>query len=50
MDLATHFMFAFPMKRFTAEETATNFLKIIRDVGIPNQILTDQGSNFMSKV
>ncbi len=50
MDLATHFMFAFPMKGFTAEETATNFLKIIRDVGIPNQILTDQGSNFMSRV
>ena len=50
MDLATHFTYALPMKGYTAEETAQNFIKIIRDMGPPCLILTDQGQNFMSKV
>ncbi len=32
MDLATSYCFAFPMRTFTAKETADNFLKIIRDL------------------
>ena len=50
MDLATHFVYAFPMKGYSANETALNLLKIIRDMGPPSQILTDQGQNFMSGV
>ncbi len=50
MDLASNFPFAFPMKGYTAQETATNFLKIIIDIGVPASILTDQGTNFMSRV
>ncbi len=51
MDLATHFCYAFdPMKGYAADETAINLLKIIRDMGPPQQILTDQGKNFMSRV
>ncbi len=38
------------MRTFTAKETADNFLKIIRDLGVPHLILTDQGTNFLSKV
>ncbi len=50
MDLVTHFCYAFPMKGYAADESAINLLKIIRDMGLPQQILTDQGQNFMSRV
>ncbi len=50
MDLATHFVFPFPMKSCSAEETVKNFIKIIRDLGIPSQILTNQGQHFIGKV
>ncbi len=50
MDLATSFSFAFPMKGYTASETALNLLKIIHDIGPPAAILTDQGTNFKGKV
>ena len=50
MDLATHFIYALPMKGYTVEVTAQNLIKIIRDMGPPSETLTDQGQNFMSKV
>jgi len=50
MDLATSYPFAYPMKGYTARETAENLLKIISDFGIPHTILTDQGTNFLSRI
>ncbi len=50
MDLATGFPFAYPMRGYTAEETARNLLSIFSVIGSPAAVLSDQGSNFMSKV
>ncbi len=50
MDLASSFVFARPMKGFTSDETAENLLAIISFTGPPSAILSDQGSNFLSKV
>ncbi len=50
MDLATGFPFAYPMRGYTAEETARNMLSIFSVIGSPAAVLSDQGSNFMSKV
>ncbi len=50
LDLATNFVFALPMRGYTASETAANLLKIISVIGVPATILTDQGPNFLSKV
>ena len=37
------------LKGYTAEETAENSIKIRQDMGTPNQILSGQGQNFVSK-
>ncbi len=50
MDLATSFPFAYPMKSCTANETAHKLLSIFSMFGPPVAILSDQGTNFMSKV
>ncbi len=50
MDLATGFPFAYPMRGFNAEETALNLLSIFSFIGSPLSILSDQGSNFLSRV
>ncbi len=50
MDLALSFVFARLMKGFTSDETAENLLAIISFTGPPSAILSDQGSNFLSKV
>ncbi len=48
MDLASGFPFAVAMKTYTAEETAKALLSIILVLGVPLQVLSDQGSNFLS--
>ncbi len=50
MDLATSFPFAYSMKSCTANETAHKLLSIFSMFGPPVAILSDQGTNFMSKV
>ncbi len=50
MELASGFPFAIPMKSYTAELTAQALLSVICFTGTPLVILSDQGSNFMSKV
>ncbi len=50
MDLATGFPFACPMHGFTAEETAQNLILIFSFTGSPVAVLSDQGSNFLSRV
>ncbi len=49
MDLSTGFQLALPMRGYTAEETAQNFLSIFSVIGAHKAILSDQGHNFMSK-
>lgn len=44
----TKYAFAVPLRSLKAEETAQAFAKIVLDQGIPEVILTDQGSAFMS--
>ncbi len=48
MELSSGFPFAIPLKTYTSEETANVILSIISLLGAPLQILSDQGSNFLS--
>ena len=47
-DYATHYPEALPMKTIDAERVAEELVKIFSWVGIPREILTDQGNNFTS--
>ncbi len=38
------------MRGYTSEETAMNLLKLFSFTGPPSAILSDQGSNFLSRV
>ncbi|KYO47445.1 hypothetical protein Y1Q_0001239 [Alligator mississippiensis] len=49
-DYATQFPEAVPLRSITAPKVAEELLKWIAWVGIPQEILTDQGTNFMSGV
>ncbi|XP_067281115.1 uncharacterized protein [Pseudorasbora parva] len=47
-DYATRYPEAYPMREVTANQVATALLHFFSHVGIPKEILTDQGTNFMS--
>ena len=47
-DYATRYPEAIPLKNTNAEAVAEELLALFARVGIPNEILTDQGSNFKS--
>ena len=47
-DYATRYSEAVPVKAIDAEHIAEELVKIFARVGIPEEILTDQGSNFTS--
>ena len=50
-DYASRFVFTIAMKDQTARTVAQHFVdKIITKYGAPEQVLTDQGSNFLSKL
>ena len=49
-DYATHYPKAIPLKSIDTETIATKLMDLMLRVGIPNEILTDQGSNFTSKL
>lgn len=49
-DYATRFPEAVPLKVQTAESVADALIQIFTRVGLPQEILSDQGSNFMSKM
>uniref|UniRef100_A0A1X7TES2 Integrase catalytic domain-containing protein n=1 Tax=Amphimedon queenslandica TaxID=400682 RepID=A0A1X7TES2_AMPQE len=49
-DYATRFPEAIPMKNIYAETVAEELMEIFAKYGIPQEILTDQGSNFMSQL
>ena len=49
VDYATRYPEAFPLKKITTEAVAEALLDIYSRVGIPEEVLTDQGTQFMSK-
>ena len=48
MDFATRYAEAVPLKKIDAETVADALCQIFTRLGIPDEILSDQGSNFMS--
>ena len=50
VDLATKYPDAVPLKRIDSETVAEAMLDIYARVGLPNEILHDQGTQFMSSV
>ena len=48
VDEATRYPEAFPLKNIEAKTVATTLMELISRVGIPEMILTDQGTNFVS--
>ena len=49
-DYGTRYPEAVPLRNIDAEHVAEELVKLFSRVGIPSEILTDQGSNFMSKL
>jgi transposase InsO family protein len=49
-DYATRYPEAIPLRSIEAETIAEELVSLFSRVGIPNEILTDQGSNFTSKL
>ncbi|KAL2102386.1 hypothetical protein ACEWY4_001554 [Coilia grayii] len=48
-DYATRYPEAFPLRKITAGAVARALLQLISRVGIPHEVLTDQGTAFLSK-
>ena len=49
-DYATRYPEAFALKSIDAETVADSLIRLFSRIGIPKEILTDQGSNFMSRL
>ena len=49
-DYATRYPEAIPLRSVDAEHIADELIKVFARVGIPEEILTDQGTNFTSKL
>ena len=49
-DYATRYPEAVPLKSIDAEHVAEELVKLFSRVGVPREILTDQGSNFTSQL
>ena len=49
-DYATRYPEAVPLRSVDAEHVAEELVKLFTRVGVPAEILTDQGSNFMSQL
>ncbi|XP_039525008.1 uncharacterized protein LOC120477466 [Pimephales promelas] len=47
-DYATRYPEAYPLREVTAKQISTALLRLFSQVGIPREVLTDQGPNFMS--
>lgn len=50
LDYATRYPEAIPLRKATAKQVAKELLLLSGRVGIPKEILTDQGTPFISKV
>ena len=49
-DYATQYLEAIPLRSIDAEHIAEKMFKVFAQVGIPQEILRDQDSNFTSKL
>ena len=49
-DYATRYPEAIPMKHIDAARVAEELMKILARVGVPKEVLTDQGTNFTSQL
>ena len=49
-DYATRYPEAIPLRSIDAEHIAEELIKVFARVGVPREILTDQGSNFTSQL
>uniref|UniRef100_A0A8C6LCR8 ribonuclease H n=1 Tax=Nothobranchius furzeri TaxID=105023 RepID=A0A8C6LCR8_NOTFU len=49
-DYATRYPEAFPLKKVKARQIANCLIQMFSRVGVPREILTDQGTNFTSKL
>ena len=49
-DYATRYPEAVPLKSIDAESVAEELIKVFARMGVPREILTDQGSNFTSQL
>ena len=49
-DYATRYPEAIPLRSIDAEHVAEQLIKLFAQVGIPEEILTDQGANFTSQL
>ena len=49
-DYATRYPEAIPLKSIDAEHIAEKMIEVFARVGVPREILTDQGSNFVSQL
>lgn len=50
MDFATRFLEAIPLKKVDAETTCDALMEVFARFGVPQEILTDNGSNFTAKL
>ena len=50
VDYATRYPEAIPLRMVDAEQVAETLMDFLSSVGIPVEIITDHGSNFMSKL
>lgn len=50
VDYATRYPEAYPLRKATAPAIAERLINLFSRYGIPREILTDQGSNFMSEL
>ncbi|KAL0151935.1 hypothetical protein M9458_052742, partial [Cirrhinus mrigala] len=49
-DYATRYPEAYPLRDVTAKQIASALLKFFSQVGVPKEVLSDQGTNFMSRI
>ena len=49
VDYATRYPEAVPLRNISAKSVAQALFQVISRVGIPKEILTDQGTSFMSR-
>ena len=49
-DYATRYLEAIQLRTIDAEHVAEELIKLFARVGVPQEILTDQGSNFTSQL
>ena len=50
MDYATKWPEAFPLRNILTETIVEHLIEVITRLGVPSEVLTDKGTNFISRV